>query len=42
MKKIILIIILMVLLLPVISFAHENDLDDAHHGMMNMWGMGTG
>jgi len=36
MKKIIFITILMFLLLPVISVAHEGDLDADHHGMMNM------
>ena len=36
MKKIIFITILIVLLIPVLSYAHEGDLDSEHHGMMNM------
>ncbi len=36
MKKFIFITILIVLLLPVISFANGGDLDSEHHGMMNM------
>ncbi len=47
MKKIFFLIILIVLLIPVLSFAHEGDVDADHHNgmmgnMMGNWGMGAG